>query len=335
MIFVILYFLLKEFKIIPHFTLLSKLEKHQKYNKAKNIMKLEPECIGCLFNQVLRALKMVKPNISHEIIISTQKKLMNYIINMDMNKISAPFIGGYMYNLVAEMLGLKDPYEHIKEQYNQLALKYYGEIKDIVDNAEDPLFEALAAAALGNTIDFATQHKVDLINDIQNFSSKSFKINDYNEFKRSLEKINNTKGHLLILADNCGEIVFDKLLVETIKKIYPELEIIVAVRSEPIINDATMKDAENIGLTKIVKVIKSCPIPGIDLSSATEEFKKYFNKKNGIILSKGQGNFECLFGLQIPNNELYYLLKAKCVLMERIFKAKIGDLIFKKKTNDF
>ncbi len=300
-------------------------------------MKLEPECIGCLFNQVLRALKMVNPNISHEKIISTQKRLMNYIINADMNKISAPVIGGYMYNLVAEILGLNDPYEHIKEQYNRLALKYYDEIKNIVNNAEDPLFEALAAAALGNTIDFASQHNVDFINDIKNFSSKSFKINDYNEFKNSLEKINNTKGHLLILADNCGEIVFDKLLVETIKNIYPELEIIVAVRSQPIINDATMKDAEDIGLTKImkVKVIESCPIPGIDLSSATEEFKKYFYKKNGIILSKGQGNFECLFGMEIPNKELYYLLKAKCVLMERIFKAKIGDLIFKKKINDF
>ena len=278
---------------------------------------------------------MIKPDIASDIVISAQKKLMEYLTNVDINKTSAPIVGQFAYNLVAEMLGLEDPYKHLKDEYNQLALELYDEVKAIVDSAKDPLFEAIAVAALGNTIDFAAQHQIDLIGDIKNFSLQSFKINDYNEFKKSLEIINRNEGQLLILADNTGEIVFDKLLVETIKKLYPDLEIIVAVRSKPIINDATLKDAEFIGLTNIVKVIESCPVPGIDLPSATEEFKKYFHEKNGIILSKGQGNFETMYGMEIPNKELFYLLKAKCVLMERIFKAKIGDLIFKKKTANF
>jgi hypothetical protein len=298
-------------------------------------MRLEPECIGCLFNQILRAFKTIKPDIASDIVISAQKKLMEFLTNVDINKTSAPIVGKFAYNLVAEMLGLEDPYQHLKDEYNQLALELYDEVKAIVDRAKDPLFEAIAVAALGNTIDFAAQHQMDLIGDIKDFSLQSFKINDYNEFKKSLEIINKNEGQLLILADNSGEIVFDKLLVETIKKLYPDLEIIVAVRSKPIINDATIKDAEFIGLTNIVKVIESCPVPGIDLPSATEEFKKYFHEKNGIILSKGQGNFETMYGMEIPNKELFYLLKAKCVLMERIFKAKIGDLIFKKKTANF
>ncbi|GAF83536.1 unnamed protein product, partial [marine sediment metagenome] len=279
--------------------------------------------------------KMIKPDIASDIVISAQKKLMEFLTDVDINKTSAPIVGQFAYNLVAEMLGLEDPYQHLKDEYNQLALELYDEVKGIVDSAKDPLFEAIAVAALGNTIDFAAQHQIDLIGDFKNFSLQSFKINDYNEFKKSLEIINRNEGQLLILADNCGEIVFDKLLVETIKKLYPDLEIIVAVRSKPIINDATLKDAEFIGLTNIVKVIESCPVPGIDLPSATEEFKKYFHEKNGIILSKGQGNFETMYGMEIPNKELFYLLKAKCVLMERIFKAKIGDLIFKKKTANF
>ena len=298
-------------------------------------MRLEPECIGCLFNQILRAFKTIKPDIASDIVISAQKKLMAYLTNVDINKTSAPIVGQFAYNLVAEILGLEDPYQHLKDEYNQLALELYDEVKAIVDSAKDPLYEAIAVAALGNTIDFAAQHQMDLIGDIKNFSLQSFKINDYNEFKKSLEIINRNEGQLLILADNSGEIVFDKLLVETIKKLYSDLEIIVAVRSKPIINDATLKDAEFIGLTNIVKVIESSPVPGIDLPSATEEFKKYFHEKNGIILSKGQGNFETMYGMEIPNKELFYLLKAKCVLMERIFKAKIGDLIFKKKTAGF
>ncbi len=298
-------------------------------------MILEPECIGCLFNQILRAFKTVEPNVSREIIISAQKKLMDYLIKADINKVSAPIVGKFAYNLVALMLGVKDPYRFLKDKYNRLALKYYDEVKEIVENAEDPLFEAIAAAALGNTIDFAGQHQIDLINDIRNFSPNNLKINDYKEFKKSLEIINKNRGNLLLLLDNAGEIVFDKLFVITLQKLYPDLKIICSVRSEPIINDATMEDAEFVGLTQVTKIIKAQATPGIDLSTASEEFKDYFFNENGIILSKGQGNFETLYGINVPNKDIYYLLKAKCSLMERIFNVKIGDLIFKKKTAHF
>jgi hypothetical protein len=161
-------------------------------------MKLEPECIGCLFNQVLRALKIVKPDVSRDIIISTQKELMKYLIEADINKISAPIVGGFAYNLVAKQLGFEDPYYEIKKHYNQLVMQNYPKIKTIVENAEDPLFEAIALAALGNTIDFASQHNIDLIEDINNFTSDNFKINDYGLFLKSLEKISENNGQLII-----------------------------------------------------------------------------------------------------------------------------------------
>ena len=116
---------------------------------------------------------------------------------------------------------------------------------------------------------------------------------------------------------------------------YPNIKIICAVRSAPIINDATIEDAEYIGLTDLVKVIKSSPAPGIDFSDISEELRKYLYSKNGMILSKGQGNFETLYGLEIPNKNVFYLLKAKCNLMERIFKVKVGSLILKKKIFGF
>ena len=128
--------------------------------------------------------------------------------------------------------------------------------------------------------------------------------------------------------------MFDKILVITLKKLYPNLEIIYSIRAKPIINDATIEYAKFINLIEIIKVIEAQTTPGIDLSIATEEFKNYFYADDGIILSKGQGNFESLYKIEIPNKEVYYLLKAKCSLMERIFNATIGDLIFKKKTPD-
>lgn len=294
-------------------------------------MRLEPECIGCLFNQMLRAFKRLNPNISREKILSAQKKLMTYLYKLNFDEGASPIVGKVAYGLVAETLGMKDPFISIKKEQNQLALDLYDDVKKIVENAEDPLFEAILIAIVSNTIDLATQHDINIVNDIKSFSSEDLVINDYKEFKKALE----STSHLLIIGDNSGEIVFDKLLIETILNFYPNLKIIYSVRSAPVINDVTIEDAKFVGLTKLVKVIESCPAPGIDLFSSTEEFKKHFYLKGGIILSKGQGNFESLYQIEVPEKELFYLLKTKCNLMERIFNVKIGDLIFKKKTSEF
>ncbi|MHA1487850.1 MAG: ARMT1-like domain-containing protein [Promethearchaeota archaeon] len=96
-----------------------------------------------------------------------------------------------------------------------------------------------------------------------------------------------------------------------------------------------MEDAKFVGLTDLVQVIEASGTPGIDLPTTTDEFKKYFFLKDGVILSKGQGNFESLHGMEIPEKEVYYLLKAKCSLMERLFSVKQGNIIFKRKTENF
>ena len=294
-------------------------------------MKLEPECVGCIFNQILKALKLLRPNISRDEIISAQKKLMEFLLNSDIHSIVSPILGKVAYGIISEVLDEKDPYKILKKEYNQLVLDYYEEIEKIIEDAEDSLFQAFLVSAIGNTIDFAGQHEIDLISDIKSFNKEDLVINDYSNFKKSLR---NAKS-LLIIGDNAGEIVFDKLLIITLKKFYPYLNIIYSVRKGPIINDATMEDAKFIGLTDLVHVVESSATPGVDMGSSTDEFKKYFFNKETVVLSKGQGNFESLYDTEIPNKEVYYLLKVKCNLMERLFRAKLGDLIFKKKTKGY
>ena len=294
-------------------------------------MKLEPECVGCIFNQMLNAFELLRPNISRENIIKAQKKLMKYLLNFDIHANISPVLGKVAYNIISETLNEDDPYRNLKKEYNQLVLKHFKTIKKIIDKSKDPLFKAVLVSAIGNTIDFASQHRIDLISDIKHFTKKDFVINEYLELKQSLEKSSN----LLIIGDNAGEIVFDKLLVLTIKRLYPEIKVVYSVRESPIINDATIKDAKNIGLTDLVKVIESSATPGVDIDTSPEEFRKYFYQENGVILSKGQGNFESLYGIEVPNKDVYYLLKIKCNLMERIFRAKIGDLVLKKKQKGF
>ncbi|MBY8987531.1 MAG: hypothetical protein KGD61_03675, partial [Candidatus Lokiarchaeota archaeon] len=90
-------------------------------------MHLEPECIPCLFNQVLRAFQLLKPDISREVILDTHKKLMEYLMSFDLERKASPIIGKVAYNLVAKALGVDDPYASIKKKYNQLALQFYDE----------------------------------------------------------------------------------------------------------------------------------------------------------------------------------------------------------------
>jgi hypothetical protein len=294
-------------------------------------MKLEPECVGCIFNQVLKALKLLRPNISREEIISAQKKLMGLLQNFDIHANISPLLGKVAYGIISEVLEEEDPYKNLKEEYNQLVLEIYEEVKTLIEDAVDPLFQAIIVSAIGNTIDFAGQHEIDLITDIKNYDQEDLVINDYSAFKKSLS---NAKS-LLIIGDNAGEIVFDKLLIVTIMNFYPDLEIIYSVRESPIINDATMVDAKFIGLTDLVHVVESSATPGVHMDSSSVEFKNYFHQKGTVILSKGQGNFESLYGIEFSDKEIYYLMKVKCNLMERLFKAKIGDLIFKQKTADY
>ncbi len=294
-------------------------------------MLLDPECIHCLIEQIYKAFNLLNPSTPTELIIETQRKLMEYLSKDGILKLPGPIIGRITYNLLAEALGDSDPYKELKRTYNKIAMKYYDQAKERMKKSNDPLLEAVVFAALGNTIDFGTSHGLDLAHDIESFSAENLVINDIEEFRKALPRTKN----LLILGDNAGEIVFDKLLIETLKSLYPPLRIVYSVRSGPIINDSTMEDAEFVGITRLVNVVESPDTPGIELSVASDEFKREFYENGGLILTKGQGNFESLYKLDVPNKEVFYLLKAKCILMERIFSVKIGALIFKKKVKGF
>jgi uncharacterized protein with ATP-grasp and redox domains len=294
-------------------------------------MKLEPECVGCFFNQIMRALNKLKPEIPSEIILKAQRKLMRYMLSIDFSEEETPIMGMSVYKIISETLNDEDPYKLLKKQYNQLALDHFSEIEKMVDQSEDAVFKAIVIAAIANTIDFGSQHKFDFVRDLKDFNMNKLVLNDYNLFKEDLKNIKN----ILVIGDNSGEIVYDKLLISKLKAKYPEIEMAYAVRSAPIINDVTLEDAKFVNMDELAKVIEGCPTPGVDLNLCSEEFKHHFFLKKNMIISKGQGNFESLYGLDFPDLNIYYLLKAKCNLMERLLNVRIGDFIFKKKTKGF
>ena len=211
-----------------------------------------------------------------------------------------------------------EDFTKIKKEFNQLMLNMEASIEDKIRKANDPLEKALLYARIGNYIDFAALSNVDQSTVITLLDEKSSEALDEKEYKNFLHDLSSARK-LVYLTDNCGEVVLDKLAVRILKEQYPDLDITVIVRGYPVVNDATMEDAEEIGLTDLVKVIGNGSnvggtwIPGIN----SESRELLYNAD--LIIAKGQGNFETLndCGLNI-----YYLFLCKCDLFQRRFHAE-------------
>jgi uncharacterized protein with ATP-grasp and redox domains len=183
------------------------------------------------------------------------------------------------------------------------------------------LHDAIKFAVIGNVIDFGAQEQLDLNKTIQSHFHRTFGIDDFEAFEAELK----TAKKLVYIGDNTGEHIFDKLLIETIKKIY-NIEIYYFVRGKPIINDVTVKEA--ILLKDVATIIDTgVPTPGFDLGYANESSKKLFNQAD-IVLAKGMGNYESLY--DVCNRAIYYLFIVKCSVVSEAIQQNIGELIFTK-----
>ena len=213
-----------------------------------------------------------------------------------------------------------DVYVSGKKQSNDLVLSMYPSLKEKVASASDPFEVALRLAIAGNIIDFAVNDQYNLEETINLVLNSDFGIDHSRQLKEALQQAKT----VLYLGDNNGEIVFDKLFIETIN--HPNLTF--AVRGAPIINDATLEDAIYVGMDKVVPVVSNgYDAPSTLLEHCSAEFRDLFNKAD-LIISKGQGNLEGL--IDHPGNNLFFLLMVKCeVIAERLHVPK-GSFVVRK-----
>jgi len=232
-----------------------------------------------------------------------------------------PHAGMIIHRIVKNLLGDIDPYRDLKYTYNLKALNLYPEMKDIIARSRNRLETAVRLAIAGNNIDFGVRmgcDHVDLHGVIEEALQKPLVIDHTERFAESLEQNQN----ILYVADNAGEVVFDRVLVEEI----PDFEerVVFVVKGEPVLNDATMQDAEEAGLTGIVRVIDNgSDAPGTIIETCSESFVRELNRAD-LIISKGQGNYETLS--EEPRN-VFFLLKAKCPVIARDLGVQVGDLV--------
>ena len=273
-------------------------------------MKVSAECMHCL---VKRQAENIKKYPDEEKKAEYLGKVLGIISNGAAEE-PAPVLLSHIGRLHEEYFGRPFSFEELKKGYNAMMLEKETEIRQKIREAADPLALALRFAQIGNFIDFGAMDSVDdakLMEFLEQAETLPLSEETYRKFIKNLK----TAKKLVYMTDNCGEIVLDKLLLETIAKVAPQVEKTIIVRGEPVLNDATMEDALQVGIEKCGKVIPNgTNIAGTYIPWVSAEAKKALDEAD-ILISKGQGNFESLHGCGL---NVYYLFLCKCQwFMER------------------
>lgn len=222
----------------------------------------------------------------------------------------------HYYRLIARRTGIADPYLAEKRQGNARALDLEARSRELIRRAPDPLLTAIQFAINANVLDHGAQYRLDQ-EEAPTSCRHPLAIDHYPALQAFVRK----RANILYLADNCGEIVFDKLVIERL--LLEGCQVTVAVRGAPIINDATMDDAVACGLDRLCPVIgNGADVPGTQLSACSAEFRHRFANADCIV-SKGMGNFECLSEVQRP---LFFLFVVKCTTVLAHLRQRFPDI---------
>lgn len=287
-------------------------------------MKTSLMCMECNIKQVIKLSELL--NISKDIQEIAIKKIFKELSEISFEKSNPEIMGSITWRIITEVFENDDPYKEIKKFYNQSLLDVYSDVEKIIEKSEDKFDTALKIAIIGNVIDFAARHKFDsssVFEMMEKVDEITFAIDDSKSLKNQLK---NCK-QLLYIGDNCGEIVLDKLFIKTIKMIYPSIKIYFGVRGNPIINDVTVEDAKQVAMEEVAEVISSgAAYPGTILEKSSIEFQKVFSD-SGIVIAKGQGNFESLSG--IIRKGLFLMLLVKCSYIAENIPSNEMDYIIK------
>jgi len=278
-------------------------------------LKATLDCLECLVAQALRAARVASadPDVQRQVLNETVRRIPELTLDKSPAELSLP-----VYELAAALSGVADPYLDLKHAQNQAALELEGQLRGLVRSSEDPLGTALHLSAAGNVIDLGVLHgeAIDMGAAVRQAMEARFAVDHTEAFRHSLAGSND----LLFLLDNAGEIVFDKVLIE---ELLNYTAVTAVVKGGPMINDALLADAEQVGLTEVCEVIDNggayigAP-PGLVPAPFLERMHRA-----DVIVGKGQGNYETIDAFP---GDVYLILKAKCEVIARHMGVAYGEV---------
>lgn len=291
-------------------------------------MKSYPECIACLFNQTLQAQQTftLSDGETREVMNTLGSSLRTFE-----EGISPPVIATVIQHELERLLDREDPYRDIKNESTNRILEHLDEVRHVIRSSSDPLRSAALLAIGGNAIDYGVfgnavdVEKVirDALGTMESTEEATHSL-AYEEYKEHLSR----SSRLLYILDNAGEVVFDRLLIETMKQMYSSLNITVAVRNRPILNDVTLSDAHFAGIDQVADalVVSACDSAGAVIGQAGPAMQRAYQEAD-IIVAKGQGNYEAMSDEKGP---VYFFLKVKCPAVSRETGEPVGTYLLKR-----
>ena len=285
-------------------------------------MKANSMCISCILSRQEKKIRSFEDE-------QKKSEYMNQVLKIlyeNGQTESAPWMAEKINRLYEKYWGPLEDYTDIKHEYNMLLLDKEADMEQKIKMADDPLVECIKYVCAGNYIDFTGVENVNM-NTFEELLKKAEEESvceeEYQKFRDDLASAKT----LAYLTDNCGEIVLDKIFIRHIKEAYPDLNITVIVRGENVINDATMTDAEEVGLTEMVTCIgNGNAAPSTILNRLSDEAKRVLDDAD-VIISKGQGNFEGFCG---EGYNPYFFFLCKCPLFLHRFKHPQFTSVFAK-----
>lgn len=263
------------------------------------------DCIPCLVRSALDAARLFTDDPAvHERIV---REVLQTTADMDLS-IRPPLMAQRIHRRLRELTGNGDPYGPAKVRFNALAAELLPALEAELDAAADPFNMAVRLAIAGNIIDLGPNlhlSEAHIRESLEQALATPLD-GDSDAFRREVDAARD----ILYLADNAGEIYFDRPLLKRL----PQDRVTVAVRGLPVLNDATMKDAREAGLHELARLMDNgSDAPGTVLEDCHDAFRAAFEGAD-LIIAKGQGNFETLIGCGRP---VWYLFKAKCAVVAR------------------
>ena len=282
-------------------------------------MLMNSNCVVCVLNQILRVSDYLKLERGQKDRVF--RKVLSAAPQIDFENLTAPEYAQKIYEIFTSAIGNHDPYKPLRKEQNDFVLKNKEFFIKNISNSANRLQAAAYYSLIGNIIDFGSEKLLDrnkIFDKIQNFIPD---INDYSEFEQRLRNCR----QILIIADNAGEAVFDLFFIREIKNLYPDLKIFYGVRSKPAINDIMENDAHYIGIPEYAGVIPTgSNCAGTIISNCTSEFITVY-RNSDMVVAKGQGNYETL---EARSEEILFVFKVKCSVVEEYLGIKSGSLIF-------
>jgi uncharacterized protein with ATP-grasp and redox domains len=292
---------------------------------------LIPECSACIMN----SLKILIPLLTEDEKFQMELFIFAYqkIAEGYEKKLEPLILSVDLYQQLYDRGKNYDPYKEIKNRSTSAAEKALPHVEKSMKNLKgyEKLRAALAAAIAGNLIDFNTAYHTPNLDELEevyeDIIDSGFTIDDSQLLWQSIRSMN---GHVVFLADNAGETLFDIPLVRIFKE--QGWKVTYVVKGKAMINDATRDDIEGTELENLAEIADTGGwAHGVPKRWVSKDFLELVSESN-LVISKGQANVESFPEIQREIGvETYYVIRAKCPHIAASVGSKIGDNIVLKR----